>query len=120
MAGELEAHLIELELCLQDPSTRKDAGAIAALLSEDFREFGASGRIWDRAAIIAELSAETPCRIVSENFECQSLSHELALLTYTAITSNRKTLRSSLWRLQGDRWRMLFHQGTFMPPAEQG
>jgi hypothetical protein len=60
MTEDLEAHLIELELRLQVLTTRKDAAALAELLSEDFREFGASGRVWNRASIIAELSAETP------------------------------------------------------------
>jgi hypothetical protein len=54
MTESLEAHLIELELRLQVSTTRKDAAALAELLSEDFREFGASGRVWNRASIIAE------------------------------------------------------------------
>lgn len=114
---DLAAHLAELELRLQTSATRKDAAATAELLSADFREFGACGRIWDRAAILAELVAETPCDIRSDNFVCQQLAPNLALLTYTAATPARRTLRSSLWRLEGDRWRVLFHQGTVIPSA---
>jgi hypothetical protein len=117
MADDLAAHLIELELRLQSPSIRKDAQAIAELLSEDFREFGASGRVWDRAAILAELAAETPYQVTSENFECRLLSSELALLTYVATNPHRGTLRASLWRLEGEKWRVFFHQGTVIPPA---
>jgi hypothetical protein len=120
MADGLEAHLIELELRLQVSTTRKDAAALAELLSENFREFGASGRVWNRASILAELSAETPYRIISENFECQRLSSELALLTYVCKSPTRRTLRSSLWRLEGDSWRVLFHQGTVIPPLCSG
>ncbi len=117
MTEGLEAHLIELELRLHVSTTRKDAAALAELLSDDFREFGASGRVWNRASIIAELSAETPYQIISENFECQRLSSELALLTYVCRNPTRRTLRSSLWRLEGDSWRVLFHQGTVIPPG---
>jgi hypothetical protein len=122
MEDELTAHLIALELSLQDSSVRKDPTAIGELLSEDFREFGASGRVWDRATILETLSAEPPYPITSENFECQRLSSDLALLTYIAANPARKTLRSSLWRLEGDRWRVLFHQGTVIlpPPAKTG
>ncbi len=116
MEDELSAHLIALELRLQDSSIRKDPTTVAELLSEDFREFGASGRVWGRAAILAELAAETPYQITSDNFECQRLSTHLALLTYVATNPNRKTLRSSLWRLEENRWRILFHQGTVIPP----
>jgi hypothetical protein len=117
MTDGLEAHLIELELRLQVSTTRKDAAGLAELLSDDFREFGASGRVWNRASIIAELSAEMPYPIISENFECQRLSSELALLTYVCRNPSRRTLRSSLWRLEGDSWRVLFHQGTVIPPV---
>jgi len=117
MTEDLEAHLIELELRLQNSSTRKDAAVVSELLADDFREFGASGRIWDRAAILAELSNEVPYKIVSEDFECKRLSSELALLTYVSSTPTRRALRSSLWRLEGDRWRVIFHQGTVIPPV---
>jgi hypothetical protein len=117
MAEGLEAHLVELELRLQVSTTRKDAAALAELLSEDFREFGASGRVWNRASTIAELSTETPHQIISENFECERLSSELTLLTCVCRNPIRKTLRSSLWRLEGDSWRMVFHQGTVISPV---
>ena len=116
MEDDLKAHLISLELRLQDSSTRKDPAAMGELLSEDFREFGASGRVWDRATILETLSAEPPYPIKSENFECQQLSTHFALLTYVAANPARKTLRSSLWRLEGDGWRILFHQGTVILP----
>jgi hypothetical protein len=117
MTEDLAAHLIDLELRLQAPSIRRDTAATGELLSNTFREFGVSGRVWDRAGIIAELSTVTPYEIVSENFECERLSNELALLTYISRNSTRRALRSSLWRLEGDQWRMVFHQGTVIPPA---
>ena len=117
MVDDLVGHLITLELRLQDPSIRKDRPAVEEMLCEDFREFGASGRVWYRVAILAELAAETPYQIVSKNFEYQRLSDHLVLLTYEANTPTRKTLRSSLWRFEEDRWRILFHQGTIIPPG---
>lgn len=117
MLDDTAGQLIALELRLQDPSIRKDRAAVEELLSEGFREFGASGRIWDRAAILAELAAETPYEIISKNFEYLRLSDHLALLTYEASTPTRRTLRSSLWRLEADRWRIFFHQGTVISPG---
>jgi hypothetical protein len=117
MEDDLTTHLISLELQLQDSSTRKDPAAIGELLSKDFREFGASGRIWDRATLLETLSAEPPYPITSESFECQRLSSHLVLLTYVASNPARKTLRSSLWHLEEDRWRVLFHQGTVIPSS---
>ncbi len=36
---------------------------------------------------------------------------------YVASNPNRKTLRSSLWRLEGQSWRVLFHQRTIVLPG---
>ncbi len=85
------------------------------LLAADFREFGASGRIWTRQEIIEALASETESTITSSDFACQMLSPSLALITYIAETGNRRSLRSSIWRLEGESWRMHFHQGTPIP-----
>ena len=78
MEDDLATHLISLELQLQDSSTRENPAAIGELLSEDFREFGASGNVWDRATLLDTLSVEPPYTITSENFECQRLSRHTA------------------------------------------
>lgn len=109
-------HMIELELALQRQPTRSDPEAVAALLSHEFREFGASGRVWTRDEILAELTAEgTAPAITSTGFVCQFLAPELALLTYESSRGTRHALRSSLWRCEGGIWRLLFHQGTPIP-----
>jgi len=118
MTDDLAAHLIALELRLQDWSVRKHPAAMSELLSDDLREFGASGLVWDRTSLLETLSAEPPEPITSENFACQRLSGHLALLTYVAANPARRTLRSSLWRLEGDHWRVLFHQGTVILAPE--
>ncbi len=107
-----EQALIALEQSLHQPSTRSNPRAVESLLAEDFREFGASGRVWTRAEILAELAAEAPYEIRSRDFACKWLTPGLALLTYVAEAAERRTLRSSLWRLEDGAWRMVFHQGT--------
>lgn len=117
LTEDLESHLVELELRLQAPATRSDAATVADLLSDDFREFGASGRVWGRTEMLAALAAEASSKIVSDEFTCTRLASDVALLTYVAASRDRKSLRSSLWRLEGDRWRLVFHQGTVVPLA---
>jgi hypothetical protein len=51
-----EQQVIERELALLDPELRRDPDRIRALLHADFVEFGASGRVWDRASIAAVTS----------------------------------------------------------------
>jgi hypothetical protein len=115
MHPDLETTLIILERSLHDPAIRTNPEQAGRLLSADFREFGASGRIWSRAAALELLATEPPYPITARNFNLQPLSSTLALLTYTSNNGSRDALRSSLWRLEDGQWRILFHQGTPIP-----
>ena len=121
MTSTLADHLEALERDLLDPATRRNRGYLEALLAPEFREFGSSGRSFDRDAIVAELLHETPRSILLCDFVCQQLSETTALLTYrtehhtAGEPISQSSLRSSLWILRQDRWQMVFHQGTRMP-----
>jgi len=115
-SAKLAAHLQLLEEELLRPEVRRDPGRLGALLAEEFREFGASGRIFDRAAILRELATEESAKLSLAAFACQRLAPDIALVTYRShredTTGTREALRSSLWILRDGRWQVLFHQGT--------
>ncbi|WP_178128832.1 DUF4440 domain-containing protein [Pseudomonas sp. ADAK18] len=120
---DLYAHLQELEGELHQCSTRTDGERLAQLLADDFVEFGASGHVWgSRAEVIAGLRDEVfSARSMSE-FALKVLAEGVVLVTYrcrrtaTVVTAGADSLRSSVWREEEGRWRMVFHQGT--PVAE--
>jgi hypothetical protein len=113
---------------LFDPSVRRDTATVAELLSDDFREFGSSGRIYTKLDILAELSIESPAMITLNDFTCDLIAPSVALVTYRSLAThdNRpgsQALRSSLWVLMPGEsryglptregsWQMQFHQGT--------
>jgi hypothetical protein len=114
---DLAAHLFRLEQQLLEPSLRRDAAALTSLLAENFREFGSSGRIFNRQQIIDALAAESSRTITLSDTFCQQLAEDIALLTYRstrkiALDIASHALRSSLWIYRDNRWQMLFHQGT--------
>jgi len=116
--------LLHLERQLMDPVFRKNREQVSALLAEDFREFGSSGRVWSRAAILDLLTSEEAYTSPAvEDFAMQRISPETALVTYRTLRADAAsdapqiTLRSSLWVLRGERWQVLFHQGAKVPPA---
>jgi hypothetical protein len=114
---ELAAHLFQLEQQLLQPSTRRDEVALRSLLAEDFREFGSSGRIYNRQQVISALARESPHMIILSDPLCYQLAADIALLTYrstctTALKVASHALRSSLWVYRDGRWQMIFHQGT--------
>ena len=68
-----------------DPAVRRDRERVAALLAEDFVEFGSSGRVWTRESILELLATETYTPPAVEDFACRMLGEDVALVTYRAV-----------------------------------
>lgn len=115
------------ELQLATAAGEAGAGWVDGCLAEEFREFGQSGRVYDRSAVLAAIRD----RNVTWTAQVEVLRMDLVgdgvvLLTYlsrgefgNARSTARVALRSSLWRQRGETWQLLFHQGTPVPaPAD--
>ena len=117
-SNSIAVQLRKLEEDLLQPGIRRNPQAVASLLTDDFCEFGSSGRIFNRQEVIEALQTEPPDQISIVDFSATSLSAEIVLVTYRAIRRSqpghdpRISLRSSLWIRREGRWQMLFHQGT--------
>jgi hypothetical protein len=122
--------LAEQELRLL--STDSSEAIRAAILAEDFLEFGSSGRVYDKPAILALLRQRGPIEFSIENFRAAELAPGVALATYEFIvrpqrrdTGNpdggmgaaRRSWRSSIFVERGGVWLMRFHQGTPIPDS---
>jgi hypothetical protein len=115
-------HLKHLEERLVAPSVRRDPTQVAPLLADDFREFGSSGRVFDKATILEDLQNELtrPASLLSD-FASREISPTTVLLTYKATrrSSSGETIgqswRSSLWVCLDGAWQIIFHQGTPIP-----
>ncbi len=104
--------VVERELRLQ----RRDVRDAAELLDPEFREFGASGRVWDRASILDMMAGDDGAPPVMDDIAATRLSDDVILLTYRTREPGRTALRSSVWRRSvGGPWRIVFHQGTVQP-----
>jgi hypothetical protein len=111
---------IEGEMRLMQPSVRSDARLLDALLDDDFLEIGASGRIWTRASVIADLVESPNVDIEVVDLSARHIDARIVLVMYTTISPERRVLRSSWWREVGGTWKCCFHQGTIAgttPPA---
>jgi len=114
----IELEIQNLEERLLDPEVRRSGEEIAALLADEFIEFGSSGRVFDKRQIIESLKSETPVRRTLVDFKTLLLAPGVVLATYRVIrhegldAESTYSLRSSVWKLIDDRWQMVFHQGT--------
>jgi hypothetical protein len=108
------------ERSLLTPPVRSDPDAVRRLLHPEFREFGASGRVWNAESVIATIAAHAADAadgsIRVEHLEATRLADDVVLVTYVAARDGRLTHRSSLWLRSEAGWLMRFHQGT--PVAE--
>ena len=116
---DLSKHLLHLENRLLSRAVREDAAELARLIADDFVEFGASGGIWNKSDVLEALQQQVFAQRTVSQFTLKQLSEDSALVTYhchTVAGGQRvpaDSLRSSVWRRQGEQWQMVFHQGTF-------
>ncbi|CAN5730589.1 DUF4440 domain-containing protein [soil metagenome] len=119
---EIEDLLRKLEEDLLEPSNRSDSRFLDLVIADEFREFGSSGRFFDKALIIQALLTE-PMQgtIVLSDFAAQALAAEAFLVTYRSTRQASSDLpqqsvrRSSIWIKREGRWQLIFHQGTLIP-----
>ena len=110
--------LYDLEMSLMRPDVRHSPDELTKLLADEFVEFGSSGQVYDRKAIIEALSEESGIEFSISDYKSVPLTPEMVLVTYRAVCTDSgegsvtHSLRSSVWILRDDRWQMVFHQGT--------
>ena len=118
----LTEHLRKLEELMTKPEIRRSSEELAQLLADDFREFGGSGRVFDKGQIIDALQNQPALQLWLDEFQVQCLAPDVALVTYRGSCKYpdsdkvSRSLRSSVWRNRNGRWEVLFHQGT---PSDQ-
>jgi len=92
-----------------------------AMLAEDFREVGASGRSYGRERVLDILERrhrDGPHdeRLEVLDFRCRAVGPATYLVTYSLRQDGaRLTRRSTLWARTEAGWKALHHQGTLAP-----
>ena len=116
--ADWERNLRTLEESHLRYEVRSSPESMQALLAEEFVEFGSSGWVFDRAAVIASTSGQAVFQSRLDDFAVRALAPGVALTTYRLSTWSksedqvRVTLRSSVWVHRSGQWVLLFHQGT--------
>lgn len=122
MEINLKDQLIELELHLLKPEVRASEQELDRILSDNFLEFGGSGKSFRKAEAITRLPTEVAPKFTAEGFELRELGPNVAQLIYKATIMRPGeeiilySLRSSIWQKNNNTWQMIFHQGTPCEP----
>jgi len=109
--------VISLERKLLTVEGRSDIEFLKSVLSDDFEECGASGRVFDKQDVLGRLPAEgNSYSFEAYNMSTTILANDLVMNKFkTKITKNGETKlshRISLWKLTTIGWRIFYHQGT--------
>jgi hypothetical protein len=110
--AQLQEHLHSLEERLLHPDREADRRVLASLLTPEFREFCTSGRIFNVSQLSSALLNTSPRPATMSHFYVTPLGDAAALTTYHITTANSTSHHSSVWVQRGNKWQMLFHQGT--------
>ena len=108
-----EQQLIELEWALWRAETRFDPEFMERTLAADFREFGRSGRVYERADTLAVSGDSIEAEL--RDFQLAMLADDVALMTYVSEVRHGVldlANRTSIWVRRDGRWQLRFHQGT--------
>ena len=124
LSSEVVQELKSLEEALLRPEVRRSRLKMDSLLEDDFIEYGRSGRIYDKAAILETADRSFDGRLSLYKFSARALAPSVALVTYSSVLrhvdgSKSHSLRSSIWSRTEKGWRLMFHQGTPTIPANE-
>ena len=121
---EVVAELKRLEETLLHPEVRRSREKMSALLADDFVEYGRSGRIYDKAAILELAAKPFDGQLSLQGFSAKALAPSVALVKYSTVLrqtdgNELHSLRSSIWWRTERGWQLVFHQGTPCDPAKE-
>jgi ribonuclease HI len=105
-----EEQVVALERSLLTDEVRSDPASVAALLHPEWQEVGASGRLWSREELLAEIGPIDP--VALDVVSVSEVAPGCLLLLWRSSTDTGSTLRSSVWVRGRHGWQQAFHQGT--------
>lgn len=115
--------LIKKELIAREPvfhhpnkygTSRED---IEAQMCDDFSSIVASGKKYKKEDVIEILLKRYVDPDYEDNWEVKEfdlikIAKDNYLVTYILVHNGKATRRSTIWRLEEEKWKILYHQGT--------
>lgn len=118
----IKEDIFQLEKNLLKSEIRKSVKDISNILADDFIEFCSNGTEYHyrNGDVFQEQedNRELSWKII--DFKIKQLSEDCVLAMYRLIkfdesNKNKKySLRSSIWKYIGGKWKIFFHQGTYV------
>ncbi|SDJ88701.1 DUF4440 domain-containing protein [Microbulbifer yueqingensis] len=122
----LSDEIIAREKSLLSFEVRSSPAKLKELLSEEFKELGASGAYFELEEVLDRLPQEEFWSAKAGEWEFRLLADNVVQVMYKAIvvkgqdeaSSYSYSHRTSIWRIEAGLWKMVYHQGTRVEPFE--
>lgn len=112
-------HIKQRELELLQTDWRANPALIDDWLSADFEEIGSDGKVSQRVDVVNWLlKKDNAIQWSLTDFRIKVLTDGLIMAVYFAkktngpSSTNKGSIRTSIWQYQGNQWKMVFHQAT--------
>jgi len=121
---ELREEIINREKSLLTPEVRRSVVKLKELLSDEFIEVGTSGACFGLAEVLKYLTSEYAWSAMTQDWQFRALAEGVVQTIYKVCIekpeagSTRFSQRTSIWRQEGECWKMVYHQGTAEAPFE--
>lgn len=116
---DIKEHILMLEDTLLHSDFQENPEKLNDLISEDFQEIGSIGKIASREEVFHWLiNKDKAIEWSLIEFSVKEIAPDIVLANYIANKKDvqkdisKGTIRSSLWKLIDDKWKMIFHQAT--------
>lgn len=114
--AEVLVQLEALEPLIYAANDGQQRAHFEQLLSPDFWEVGASGKVYDRVFVLDTLEARqaTPRDEAwhAREYRVEEIAPGHFLLTYLLEQPTRLSRRATIWHRTEQGWKMRYHQGT--------
>lgn len=114
----IEKTLFDLETLLQQPDVRKSVEKLDEIVSDDLKEITSSGMVSNKQDCLVNLPAAPDIDFVMTDFSVRELAPNLFQTFFktqkTVVGADKVSYssRSSIWKNENGKWKMIFHQGT--------
>ena len=114
---DIYEELRSMEIELVDPEVRKSPMRLEELISEEFEEFGSSGRVIRKKDFLKGIEHDEPHGYILTDFSFTDLAADCVLVKYHSEISGVHAHRSSIWVNVTGSWQLIHHQSTVVPNA---
>ncbi len=109
----MNKRVLELEKSLFKHEYMSDVTYLNEIIDDHFMEVGKSGKKYNKKDVIHDLSlVKEDRKITIYNFTCEKLSEDIYLIHYITKSNEGNIYRTSIWRKEYDRVKILFHQAS--------